>query len=305
MGYLEYKDFVIGRYDINITLEDSTTYFVLTRKKDLNYKDKFLIQTMGINKYTGSCIYNDKEIFDNEEYFNNRFYFDFSKKYLSTLNIDYIKESLEYKYNIFIDKDKFKEVINLTNLRSEVLIKEDYSFSPYGINACGIVLLRSMTAKNVIINNPFIYLLRDKTDNKLLKKDNRKKTISEHNIINTRELIKKEIQNKEKYNNIIIGSDNVYDFIDCIDKYIVFTDFNNVLVIDKKNDSFVVIEELVGLRKKLFRTTYNKYVKNDYTNMVICVNDFSKEEFRTFSKNRIKYKIITFEDMLKGINDDE
>lgn len=268
MEYLIFEDYILGRYNIDIKLENSKTYLVYS--KDKEYVKRFIKSISGINRHSGKCLFNNNDIYDNDEYFSKRLFIDFNKQYVRTLNIKTIKES----FNIFpftkFNEDVFKKCINEVDLRKEVLIKDEYKFSSLGINLCAYCLIKSLNYENLIVLNPFYN--------------------SKNNNIN--EAIIKELTNKEKYNTVIIENNNLDYLSKYVDSIIILTDYNNAIVINNK-DTFLICDDNIYLRNKIFR--------NDH--IIISLNDYTKDELKNLSKCRIKYKIITYKDLITLLGD--
>lgn len=285
--YLECKDFVVGRYDVNISLENNMTYCLASREKDISYQRRFLVSISGVNPNSGICLYEDNNIFDNKKYFSGRVFLDFSRNNIFSLTNIYVKRLMKERYNIDIDENRFKEGITETDLRSEVTIKDEYKFSKYGVNAGSYVLLKSMNVKNIIIDNPFIYL-----DDSFNKDTNKKSNIDilGYKKNKCRNLIIKEIFNKEKYNNVIIGDCKYLDLINHVDRYIVFGDYNNVFISNPKEDTYLLIDDNIYLKDRIFKL-------DDIGSKVITENKYTKEELKNFSKCNLKYKVLGFQEM--------
>lgn len=265
MEYLNIQNLIIDKYKITASLEDNTCYGVLS--VDKKAKDKFLLILAGIIDNKETCFYNHNTVYDNAEYFKNRLYLDFRKKYFRTLNSDYISNAMNERFGVSFDSSMFKESINLTNLRSEVLVTDEYKFTEYGINSCGFCLLRSLNYSNIIINNPI---------NKVRNDSNKKLIISY-------------ITNKNKFSSIICDCNNANDYKNLIDKYIIFGDYNEVYIIDPLKDTFIITDDHVLISNRIF--------KKD--NVIVALNTVDKKEIRSMKQ---KYRLASFYEIGKYLD---
>ena len=228
---------------------------------------QFLNVISGINKNKKTCFYNDEDIFDNEEYFNNRLYFDFTKKYLSTLRVNYIDERLKQKYNLAFNKETFINTSKDLDVRGETEITYTYKFTPTGNTFVNYSLTKSLDKNNLIINNPTINLrMEDDLD-----------------------YITTGLTNKNDYNSVILGLDNLKAFSKKLDKIIFFTDFKTIITATN-NDTAIVFNQssffLISNEDKIFGGE-----------KIVCLNKYTKEELKSFTKSKIDYKVISIYDV--------
>lgn len=265
MNYLYLEDYVVGKYDINLEIENNKLYLVFCKNKE--YVNRFIISLSGINKHQGICNYKNNPIFDNPDYFKNRLLINFNTMYIRTLNSKIIEEAIKSFPHIKFNPEEFKKVVNETDIRREILIKDEYTFTNKGISLTNYALIKSMDFKNLLVLNPYT----------------RNDSVIKEKVI-------LELQNRNKYNTVIIANNNLEFLSKYVDKIIVLTDYTYVDVIDKE-DTFLVCDDNIYLHNRLF--------KND--NIIISKNNYSKDELKTFSKNNLKYKIIKFKELISMI----
>ena len=265
--YLEFKDYILGKYDINTCLDNNCIYLVFSKNKD--YVTRFITSISGINNHSGKCLYKDKDIFDNVEYFQKRLLIDFNKKYIKTLNFKIVSESFSIFPYVKFDSEIFKATINEVDLRREVLIKDEYNFSDLGIKLCAYSIIKSLNYENLLVLNPY--------------------TKGKKEIVNK---VLNEITDRSKYNTVMIENNNLALLSQYIDRIIILTDYNDVRVIGK-NDTFLICNDNIYLRNKLF-------INGTIT---ISINDYSKEELKNLNKCKCKFKIITFKELIGYLGD--
>lgn len=276
MSYLKILNLQFNRYRLTTTIEDNTIYgFYCPNEED---RLEFFKLIAGINDNSNSIFYCDLEfvdhnVFDNQEYFEKRLYIDFKHKYLKTLNANAISEMFKIRFNKEFNIASYKEAVSSSNIRSEVLLSNEYQFTPLGITLSSYCLFKGLNYQYNFIDNPVVNI----------KNNDLKKKIYEN-------ICKKEL-------NPIIGFDKLTDCKDYCDKIIVAGEYQDIVVIDVKNDSFIVSNDNQILRNKLFNVN----------EMVISINTYTKEELKYFSKNKVKYKIVTLNDIIKllGGNDEK
>lgn len=265
--YLEFKDYILGKYDINTSIDDNYIYLVFSKNKE--YVTRFLIAASGINNHSGKCLYNGIDIFDNKDYFQKRLFIDFNKKYIKTLNWKIVSDSFSSFPYVKFDYEAFKSAINDVDLRREVLIKDEYNFSDLGIRLCAYCLLNSLNFENLLVLNPY--------------------TKGKKEIVNK---VINEITNRSKYNTVMIENNNLALLSQHVDKIIILTDYNDVRIIGK-SDTFLICNDNIYLRNKLF-------IDGAIT---ISINDYTKEEIKNLNKCKYKFKIITFKELMVYLGD--
>lgn len=265
MSYLELKNLQLNNYKLSFDLLDNTIYGVMGKIEDVKSLLKYLA---GINQNNGSCLYQNVEVFDNSEYFKNRLFIDMDNDILKTLTASKIAEFCKSRYNLELDIPLFKKTLNETNARSEVLITKDYKFTKRGVNLANFALAYSLNCKNIISINL--------TNN--LNKNDKIYTI-------------KNLCNKKKYNNMILGftESDINDYLPYLDKLIILGDFNDVIVIDPKNDTFLYGDDNINIRNRIFLIG----------SMVIAKCDHTEEELKSRIKIKTKYKMINLNQALK------
>jgi len=267
MVYIEINDLKLDNYIINLNILNRQSIGVFSKDKMIT--KKFLDIISGINKNNKKCLYNEKDIFDNKEFFNSRILLDFSKKYLSTLKVNYLEERFSHKYGLRFDKEKFVKISKELDVRGETEITYVYKFSKTGNTFVNYALISSLDKSNIIVNNPTNGL----------------------NIAKDIKYITEGLTNKQSFNTVILGIDNLSLFNGLLDKILVFTQFDEAILFDSK-DSLIVFRDDVGIDVK------NKLFQGEY---IVAINNYSKEEIRNFSKQNIEYKIISIYDIEKYI----
>lgn len=264
MSYLELKDLQLNNYKLSFSLDDGLVYGVMGESEDTLKLLKYLA---GINKANGACLYEDKDVFDNPSYFNNRIFMDMNEEIVKTLTAKTLEDIFKSRYNKILDVATFKKALTDTNARSEVIISNDYKFSKQGVNLVNYAMLTSLEYKNALVINATSNVNKEKKEN-----------------------IIKNICNKKKYNNVIIGftKDEVEDYLPYIDRLIILGDFNDVIVIDPKNDTFLYGDDNIKIRNRIFIMG----------NVIIAKNEHP-EDFLEKIKLKLKYKVINFKQALK------
>ena len=268
MGYIDINNLQLNNYKLSFQMEKGFIYGIYGKRHD--DISELLKKISGINPNNQTCLKNDKDIFDNKDYFRERIYLDLSKKMVETLNDKTIKENLKSRYNAVFNEKEYKRLVNLLNIRSEITIKQNYSFTDLGNNLTSFAIYSSLDYDVSFIDNPLYYLP---------KYDNR------------REIIVKELTNKRKHNLVMLDASSIEDFQDVLDYVVLFGDYEEAFLINPKEDKFIICDDYLTLKKRLF--------KKD--NMVIILNDMNKEEYKSFKKEIKKYKEIDFKGLLSII----
>ncbi len=268
MGYIDINNLQLNNYKLSFQMEKGFIYGIYGKRHD--DISELLKKISGINPNNQTCLKNDKDIFDNKDYFKERIYLDLSKKMVETLNDKTIKENLKSRYNVVFNEKEYKRLVNLLNIRSEITIKQNYSFTDLGNNLTSFAIYSSLDYDVSFIDNPLYYLS---------KYDNR------------REIIVKELTNKRKHNLVMLDASSIEDFQDVLDYVVLFGDYEEAFLINPKEDRFIICDDYITLKKRIF--------KKD--NMVIILNDMNKEEYKSFKKEIKKYKEIDFKGLLSII----
>ena len=263
MSYLKILNLQFNNYQLTTTFDEDIVYGIYCPDEKIR-KDFFKLLA-GINNSNKAVYYHDEIAFDNQKYFEERLYIDFKNKYLKTLNANAINETFKINFNKEFNINKYKEAVNETNIRSEVKVSNEYSFTDLGVTLSSYCLFKGLNYKYNIIDNPV------------------------YNITNN-DLKKKIYQNISKKSlNPIIYYDSLVDAKTYCDKLIIFADFSHLYQIDVKNDMFMISTENIILRKRIYKID----------NQVVSINSYSKEELKYLSKNKVKYKFLTFNELLK------
>lgn len=212
----------------------------------------------GINKSQGLCFYHDKHVFDNKEYFDSRLYFDYKKKYLSTLKSDCLEKSFSHKYNVHFDKHEFKRVSDILDIRGETEITSIFAYTRTGNTFVNFALTRALSKPIIIINNPTAHIMMEAD----------------------LDIITAGLTDKDKFEIIILGPDNLYAFKDKLDKVIFFSNYNNNIITASKKDSLVVVktpennclgmDNVVYHNKNTIIALYSKDAIKDVRKMAKC-----------------------------------
>lgn len=263
MSYLQVLDLQFDKYRLTTEFEENIIYGVLSDND--NVRSQFYKLLAGINNSKGSILYNNTNAFDNFEYFKNRLLIDFKNKYLKTLNINTINETIMTRFNRSFNAKEYKEAVGDTNLRREVTITNEYKFTELGITLSNYCLFKGLSYKYNIIDNPVINIHNS---------DLKKKLYSN--------LCLKQL-------NPIITIENLVIAKEYCDRLLVIGEFEDLSIIDLKKDTFMISSDNPILRQKIFK-------KED---LIISINTYTKEELKYLSKNKVKYKIINLNDLIK------
>ncbi|MDD2493044.1 MAG: hypothetical protein PHY83_03795 [Bacilli bacterium] len=262
MGYISIDNLRFKNMEISVSLNKQEIFAVYSR--DIQKTNDFLLLLNGMNPNGGSCSYLDNDIFDNEEFFKQRVYIDFGETYLKTMNAEFIEEALMNRFNLSFNKEVFNTYVQTMGTRMETIVKANYTFTKCGNTMVNFAFLKALEKPFIMVNNPTIYLKNDR-------------------II---EMITKSLIDKTKYEGIIFGLDKIKNFKDKIEKALIFTDYWNYLIINPQSDSFLLIEDNIHLHDKVFRTKKSS--------VVICLNNYTKEEIKRFNSFKIKYQKLSF-----------
>lgn len=265
MSYIEIKDLVINDIKINLTLSNKEIIGIYQTKENKETINEFLFVLSGINKGRGSCTYFDKDVFDNPLYFKNRIFLDFSLIHTNTLNKKFISENFMNRFGMKFDEENFKRLIKELKIRKETVFYVDYKFTLLGNTLVNFAIINSIEKENLIISNPTYGVVGERKD-----------------------IIVKELTNKNRYNNVLLNLDSISNFKGYLDK-VLFITKKDVLLVDS-NTTLLVIEDNIYLRNIISKGT---------NNTVISLNDYSKEELKNFDKKKIKYKEISIYDIDK------
>lgn len=262
MEYINIQNLQFRNMDINFLINKQEIFAVYSQNQKKTAD--FLLILNGINSNNGSCLYQSEDIFDNKEFFKQRIYFDFNEIYLKTMNAEFIEESLMNRFSASFDKDIFNKYVQTMGTRLECVVKSNYTFTKAGNTMVNFALFKALDKPYITINNPTIHLENAK-------------------IIET---ITTGLIDKNQYEVIILGLDSIKNFKDKLDKVLILSDYETYYVIDPKKDSFLLIADDVHLHDRVFNIKQN--------NLIICLNNYTKEELKRFNSYKIKYSKLTF-----------
>ncbi|MDD2493100.1 MAG: hypothetical protein PHY83_04075 [Bacilli bacterium] len=271
MEYINIDHLKFKNMEISVSLNKQEIFAVYSR--DIQKTNDFLLLLNGINPNGGSCLYLNKDIFDNEEFFKQRIYIDFGETYLKTMNAEFIEEALANRFYLSFKKEIFNTYVQTMGTRMETIVKANYTFTKCGNTMVNFAFLKALEKPFITINNPTIHLKNDR-------------------II---EMITKSLIDKNKYEGIIFGLDKIKNFKDKIEKALIFTDYWNYLIVNPQSDSFLLIEDNIHLHDKVFRTKESS--------IVICFNNYTKEEMKRFNSFKIRYQKLSFYELEDYLGD--
>lgn len=265
MSYIEIKDLVINDIKMNLTLFNKEIVGIYQTRKNKETINELLFIISGINKGKGNCTYFNKDVFDNSLYFKKRIFLDFSLTYTNTLKKEFISENFMNRFGMKFDEENFKRLIKELKIRNETTFDVDYKFSELGNTLVNFAIINSIEKENLIISNPTYSVSGERKD-----------------------IIVKELTNKNRYNNVLLNLDSINNFKGYLDKVLFVTKKDTILV--DTNTTLLVIEDNIYLRNIICK---------GMSNTVISLNDYSKEELKNFDKKKIKYKEISIYDIDK------
>jgi ABC-type multidrug transport system ATPase subunit len=262
MGTLEIKNLKLGADKISLSIKPGMIVGVYSRNKPAVLL--FLEQVSGINENGGTCFWDDKDLFDDPAYFRSRIFLDFSQPCPSTLRAGYLKERLESNYGLNFDSEKFAKLVRDLNIRQELLIDYRYHFSEMGNTLTNFAMMASLDKPNLIINNPTTGVTKN----------------------TAAEIIINELCDRQKYQTVILGLDNLKVFQNRLD----------LLILIGEEHSFVLDPKTDGLMA--FRSNSERF-KNRICSGAITVtmDGYSKEELKYFEKQQIEFQKISAFDL--------
>lgn len=262
MEYINIQNLQFRNMEINLLINKQEIFAVYSQEQKKTAA--FLLILNGMNPNNGSCLYQNQDIFDNKEFFKQRIYFDFNEIYLKTMNTEFIEEALMNRFSASFDKDVFNKCVQTMGTRLQCVVKSNYTFTEAGNTMVNFALFKALDKPYITINNPTIHLENAK-------------------IIET---VTTGLIDKNKYEVIVLGLDSIKNFKDKLDKVLILSDYETYYVIDPKKDSFLLIADDVHLHDKVFNIKRN--------DLVICLNNYTKEELKRFNSYKIKYSKVTF-----------
>lgn len=247
-----------------LSLSDGFSYGVIGKNQD--DVEKLLKILAGINDNDNTCTIDSESIYDNKEYFKSRIYLDFKLRYFNSIDVKTVKEDINFHYNTFFNEKEYKRLVNELGIRAETKITNKYEISDLGNNLNNIAVSSAIDSKRIIAIDPFIYI------------DENKKELREK-IINL-------IINRKKYNMMIVDAKNLKEMYPYLDYLIILGDFNECIMIKPNSDKFIISDDYIILRNKIF--------KKD--NIVISKAPTEKEDYKELKRILKKYKEISFID---------
>lgn len=266
---IEIRNLKLKNYKINMTIFDNEKIGVYSRGKQV--VSDFLELISGINNNRDTIFVGDDNIFDNKEYLSKRVFFDFSRRYLTTLRVNKIEDSLK-TYDFSFDKDRFIKICKELNIRGETDITYRYEFTEIGNSFVNLALVSSLNQENIIINNPTASL-RYKSDYDYFVK----------------------LLTSSTFKNIILGLDNVLEFKNKLNRIIIFGDFGEVYILDN-NSSLIVFDKDIDKHFLIKNIVFK-------ANKIIALNSYTKEELKNFQKMKVNYEIISIYDFEKYLGE--
>lgn len=262
MDYITIKELKIENYTVNCEFSDEEVIGVYAKDKKL--VRSFLDVVSGIAKNKNTCFFQGKDLYDNAEYFRNRLYLDYTRNYLSTLNASFIEERMRYRFNKPFNRDLFQKIVRELNIRGETEISYIYRFTPAGNTLVNYALTKALEPSNIIIGNPTVELRLD-ADARAIADG---------------------LTDRTEYGSVILGLDRLYPFVRRLNKILVFTDFQTAVVLDGMQSLIVFKEEYFPMDNKIFQGDY-----------IIAINTYSRDELKSFSKQKFEHQLISVYEM--------
>lgn len=266
---IEIKNLKVNNYEVTLTINPNEKIGVFS--KDKNTIITFFDLLSGCQYNNNAIMFDNNNIYDNKEYFTNRIYLNFEKKYLSTLKLNSITEQLK-RYNLDFNKDEFIKICKDLNVKGETDITYKYEFTKTGNTFVNFAFLCSVNKKNIIINNPTYNL----------------------SLVNDLKYISSKLTSEE-FNNVILGLDNISAFKNRLDKIVLFSDYNEILVLDNNSKLIVFdadIEKYFLIKNKIYKDK-----------KIIAQNKYTKEELKYFQSQKIKFEQISIYDVRNYIGE--
>lgn len=265
MSYLEVNNLTfktkIRKYEnIQITVEDGQVWGVFSLDKDAT--TQFLDIISGVNDYKDHVLHQGKPVFENESYFKNRIFLDFKNQYLTTIKETLIKQRLEEVYHVDFHEKNFITCLKDLNLRREYEITHQYVFTNLGNTYLNFCLLNGIDKKNIMVNNPTMYVRGHKE----------------------LEYMTSKLVDKYRYQTMIFGLDNLSSFIGKLDYLLILSDYLGPVIVNPFIDEFYVFEMIVRVEVQ----NYKLFDSRD-KQRIIVYKEFSGEELRFFKKNKIQF----------------
>lgn len=260
---------LIGKYNVSLEL-NSHSYGLYSRHKWI--KRDFLLTISGVLKSKNTfieCNDNINSVFDNDKYFSKRILIDFMYDYINTLDSEIIKTKIKNNINKDFNVKIFKDITRETNLKNErYLDNKILKFTDLGKKISNFCFTLSLVTDNLFVLN------------------------SDYNYSKeVKEILYNYLTKKNKYNMLICESNDVDVLNKYFEKVIIFTDYLDAYVIDPKKDTFILTNDNIKLKDKLFK----------FDNMVYTLNNYTKDEFKELKKSQ-KLEVISFKEMIEKID---
>ncbi|MGD9605417.1 MAG: hypothetical protein AB7V00_04615 [Bacilli bacterium] len=257
MSTLTVNNLIVGETSFNATFNAPCVVGVYAR--DHMLVSAFLDLLAGINQTNQSIMYNDQDVFNNATYFKERFYGNFEKPCPSTLRAAYLKSQLQTNWQLSFNEGEFSKIVKELNIRSELTIDCRYRFSKAGNTLTNYALIRSLEKPFIIIDNPTIAL----------------------NSFEQIEPVVLGLTDKNHYEFVFLGIDNLKVFADKLDYLILIGDEQTVMV-NPKQDKLIAVSGEADLKDVIFRSKIN-----------ITKDVYDKNELKIWDKQKREYKRIS------------
>lgn len=264
---LEIKNVIIkgkikSYYKLSLNVNENKIIGVLSN--DEAAINDFFLKVSGINNIEGDILFRGYPVFENEEYFNNRLLIDYNKNYITTLDKGYLEKYFKDYFDLEIDLPVFDRINRELRLRNEYLIKDRYIFTKRGLNIVNYSLTKSINKSINLIKNTIANCSKEE-----------------------REAIFLGLTNKEVFNVNFLDLQNSLLFHPNIDKYIVFTNGGEVVILTNDDEIYIVGGEIV-----------NSLIYNKAHDVSIINYEYTKEEIKVMKKKKMmvrKIKLIDVE----------
>jgi hypothetical protein len=265
---MKIQNLQLQNYQINIDIDNNEIIGVLGQNKLV--VEEFLLTLAGINKSKDNCFFEDIDIYDNSYYFSKRIYLNCFHDNVGTLKAEKIADAIATVYHKDVNIEALKNHIKNLSIHGEceITLTYEYKFTDMGNSLINMALALSID-DNLIINNPTIHITK-KADIDYLKLH---------------------IQKHKGFK--ILGLDNLLGLMDIVERVLVFTDYDEVIIINPNKIDLYLIEDCLDIKPyRLFK---------GYGNRVITT-DIPKEILKKCDRNRIKYTKVNVNEIEKYIS---
>ena len=258
----------LQNFNINIDIKNNEIIGIIGRNKII--VEEFLLTIAGINKSKDNCFFEDVDIYDNSYYFSKRIYLNCIHDNVGTLKAEKIVDAIATVYHKDVEKDVLNDHIKNLSIHGEceITLAYEYKFTKAGNTLINMALALSID-DNLIINNPTIHITK-KADVDYLKVN---------------------LKNHSGFK--ILGIDNLLGLVDILDRLIVFTDYDEGIIIEPEKTELYLVEDCLDIKPyRLFK---------GYSNRVITI-DIPKDILKKCDRNRIKYTKVNINEIEKHIS---